>query len=102
MKNYTVVGYYADNDQPFVQWVRAADPKDAAKRVITRYKDWVPYVVEVFAGRRKGLLGNEAVPYIPPQNSGEMKLFFQDESGVSGFVTPFERLRLRETAPLLF
>lgn len=59
MKKYTVIGYYADNDQPFVDWVSAKDPSAAAAKAL-RLKDenYAPRIVEVLKGHHKGVLGN--------------------------------------------
>jgi hypothetical protein len=60
-----VVGYYADNLQPWVQHVSSTDPNqatvDAVKKLETETGPHAqsPYVVEVFEGRHYGCLGND-------------------------------------------
>ena len=69
MKKYTVVGMYADNQQPWVQHVKADDPQAAAAegcRSLMTDPEVVAdednlFVVEVFEGHHMGCLGNEAV-----------------------------------------
>lgn len=70
-KDYTVVGFYSDNDQPWVEWVRAAtSPQDAVQRamqVSARRQDLDAEaelevrVVDVFLGCQRGLLENPSV-----------------------------------------
>lgn len=57
---YTVVGYYGDNDQPFVAHVKTDSPEAAVKASwgeTDSPSDLV--VVEVFEGHHQGVLGNE-------------------------------------------
>lgn len=69
MKPYTVVGFYADNQQPWVTFVEAGHPKAAAKKGVTQLYDNGSYgveledifVVEVFEGHLQGKLGNQKV-----------------------------------------
>ena len=70
MHRFTVVGFYNDNDQPFVSWVVAEDPQVASTHAIARlaretYPDNLS-VVEVFRGWVKGTLRNEKVLNVPP------------------------------------
>jgi hypothetical protein len=59
---YTVVGFYHDNSQPFVDWVEGVfEPIDAANLAIGRRREHDPAVVEVLEGHHKGLLKNEEV-----------------------------------------
>lgn len=55
MKRYTVVGFYPDNDQVFVEHTKAKNPKaaliNATKNLCTK-----PVIVDVFNGHHKGLL----------------------------------------------
>jgi hypothetical protein len=63
---YTVVGYYADNLQPWVQHVSSTDPHQAAATAVKKLETETgphaqsPYVVEVFEGRLYGCLGNDS------------------------------------------
>jgi hypothetical protein len=63
MKRFTVVGYYDDNQQPFVSWVMAEDPASASTRAFTKLggeeASYELVVVEVFKGWMQGVLGNE-------------------------------------------
>lgn len=54
---YTVIGYYEDNNEPFVDWITAKNPISATRRVLKKRDPGI--VVEVFAGHRKGILENE-------------------------------------------
>lgn len=69
MNPYTVIGFYRDNDQPFIQHVMAKDPKAAAVVAVCsasleddEVKDWNPLnVVEVLEGHHQGVLANEQI-----------------------------------------
>jgi hypothetical protein len=69
MKKFTVIGLYADNQQPWMSFVEAGHPKAAAKKGITQLYDNGScgaelediFVVEVIAGHNQGLLGNQKV-----------------------------------------
>jgi hypothetical protein len=69
VKKYTVVGFYADNQQPWITFVEAASPKIAARKGIRQLYDNGScgaalediFVVEVLAGHNQGLLGNQKV-----------------------------------------
>jgi hypothetical protein len=70
MKLHTVVGFYADNHQPWVQFIEgASSAKAAAKKGINQLYDNGEcgadlndiFVVEVFAGHLQGLLCNQKV-----------------------------------------
>ena len=65
-KPYTVVGIYADNQQPWMEHVMANNPKAAAIKGINQLSksDDQPdpddlYVVEVIEGKVKGVLCND-------------------------------------------
>ena len=62
---YTVVGYWRDNNQPWVEWAEAETPKEAAQKAVSGAEssdDLV--VVDVFEGHHMGKLKNETVmPY---------------------------------------
>jgi hypothetical protein len=66
---YTVIGFYADNQQPWMAFVGATSPKAAAKLGIkTVYDNGESgaeledmFVVEVVEGQRPGILGNQKV-----------------------------------------
>ena len=67
-QSWTVIGVYADNDQPWIEHVQASDPKQAAKAGVQRIlahqtnelmtADCV-MVIEVLAGHHQGRLGND-------------------------------------------
>jgi hypothetical protein len=69
MKDYTVIGFYGDNKQPWMSFVVASSSKAAAKKGIkTTYDNGESgaeledmFVVEVVAGQMYGLLGNQKV-----------------------------------------
>ena len=61
-KQYTVIGYYADNAQPYMGWVTAASPAAAARKAIASSDAGEELmVVEVVTGKIKGVLGNDKV-----------------------------------------
>ena len=68
-KNYTVVGIYGDNQQPWMEHVKAETPKAAAlggiKKIDKRNDGAVEiediFVVDVIEGTVKGCLCNEKV-----------------------------------------
>lgn len=60
-KPYTVVGYHADNDQPFVDHRKASDPQEAARKSMLYRKGSCAVVVDVFEGSLQGVLKNEKV-----------------------------------------
>ena len=67
MKDYTVIGFYADNQQPWMAFVVAGTPKAAVKKGIkTVYDNGESgaeledmFVVEVVEGQCHGVLGNQ-------------------------------------------
>ena len=65
-KPYTVLGLYADNQQPWTTHVTAKDPTAAAIKGIREMEESYDadvndlFVVEVVAGKVKGLLENDA------------------------------------------
>lgn len=69
LKPYTVVGFYADSNQPWVDFVASTSAKLAAQRgILNMYNNGENgcevedlMVVEVFAGHNKGLLLNQKV-----------------------------------------
>ncbi len=63
LRPYTVVGYYTDNDQVFVEHVRATNPRHAVAVVhhMDESDDLQRAVVEVFARHRFGLGGLNTV-----------------------------------------
>jgi hypothetical protein len=66
---YTVIGFYADNNQPWMAFVKSSSPKAAAKLGIKMVYDNGEsganledmFVVEVVEGQRHGELGNQKV-----------------------------------------
>jgi hypothetical protein len=62
-KKYTVIGYYLDNNQPFMDWVEARDPKSAVRKARKFRSDHALGIVEVIKGNHKGCLSNETVLY---------------------------------------
>jgi hypothetical protein len=67
-KSYTVIGMYADNQQPWMGHVKSAsDPKDAAiKATLLQLTDSGAdpddmFVVEVIEGRHTGTLNNDCL-----------------------------------------
>ena len=61
VNEYTVVGFYAENDQPFTHHTLAKDPSAAAKKIAQLTKDWSPIIVDVLGGKQKSLLNNSNV-----------------------------------------
>lgn len=66
---FTVIGYYKDNDQPWVSFTEAATPQGAAEMAlkdILRRNQWSLdflgdiFVVGVFKGHHKEVLGTDA------------------------------------------
>jgi hypothetical protein len=55
MKKYTVVGFYADNDQVFVEHTKANSPETAVLFATANLSS-KPVIVDVFNGHLKGLL----------------------------------------------
>lgn len=64
-KNYlfTVIGFYQDNNQPFMDWVEATSPQEAATTAQKRRKGSAVGIVEVVCGKVTGCLLNEEVIY---------------------------------------
>lgn len=63
---YTVVGFYSDNMQPWIEFVMAKSPSEAAEKAVqelieTNGGDLVGeiMVVEILPGHLLGCLGNE-------------------------------------------
>lgn len=79
MKHYTVIGFYSDNNQPWMSFVKAGSPKVAAKKGIKAVYDNGEsgaeledmFVVEVVEGKRHGLLGNQKVVSLNDLNKKE-------------------------------
>lgn len=69
LKDYSVVGIYADNQQPWITWVRANTPVEAAlkgiKKTFRNGENGVEeadiFVVDVLKGKVKGYLCNDKV-----------------------------------------
>jgi hypothetical protein len=69
LKDYSVVGIYADNQQPWITWVRASTLKEAAlkgiKKTYNKGQNGVElkdiFVVDVIKGKVKGCLSNDKV-----------------------------------------
>ena len=82
MNKYTIVGYYRDNNQPFVGHIKAATPQQAAKQALEKAADQNLdlYVVEAFKGYRQGQLANETTV----QLSGEETTITRDTCGRCG------------------
>lgn len=72
-KQWTVIGYFADNLQPWLEWVVAATAEEAARlgiRNIMKCNQWAGsdteakgtvHVVEVFRGKHHGHLTNDCI-----------------------------------------
>jgi hypothetical protein len=66
LNSYTVLGLYADNQQPWTTHVSAKDPTAAAIKGIKEMEKSYDadindlFVVEVVAGKVEGLLGNDS------------------------------------------
>lgn len=65
-KKYTVIGFYDDNKQPFIEHRTAPDPGTAAQRVAqaaaqSKWDRSNMIIVEVIAGHHKGILGNDEI-----------------------------------------
>ena len=58
---YTVVGFYAENDQPFTHHILAKNSLHAARKITRLAEDWAPIVVDVLEGKQKSVLGNSNV-----------------------------------------
>ena len=67
MKKWTVIGYYIDNDQPWMVFVEAETPVAAAIAAIAKQKTQSDQaaVVEVLEGHQDGHLCNETVAFAP-------------------------------------
>jgi len=65
-KKYTVVGYYEDNSNIFVDHVTATTPRDAIIEVARLRKDDIygVNIVSIFAGHLTDLNETESVAYI--------------------------------------
>ena len=66
LKDYTVVGFWADNQQPWAQWVKALNPREAASLAVweiskSEYDPDDAFVVEVLVGHHKCVLGDDEV-----------------------------------------
>lgn len=70
MRAYTVIGLYKDNEQPWMVHVQAGNPRGAAAAGVESMlatNEWDRdqaenmSVVEVVAGERPGLLGNQKI-----------------------------------------
>ena len=67
LEDYSVVGIYADNQQPWINWVRATTPKEAALKGIKKtckngdVEETNILVVDVLKGKVKGYLCNDTV-----------------------------------------
>ena len=57
-RKWTVVGYYTDNNQPWIRWIMA---KTAAQAAASVRPQWGSAVVEVFEGHKRGCLCNEEI-----------------------------------------
>ena len=58
---YTVIGYYWDDDAPFVEHAELVDednPMRAALQAVKNVKDRILIVVTVLEGHHDGVLGN--------------------------------------------
>ena len=79
LEGYTVVGYYLDNNQPWIDHVKKAkSPKDAALKAIQQMLEASEhsveeddlFVVEVIKGTHQGCLGNETSLNKPDMEKG--------------------------------
>lgn len=68
LRYYTVIGIYADNNQPWVGYACATNARQAAIKAaenVLKEQEWADEdqikVVEVIAGKRQGRLGNDLV-----------------------------------------
>ena len=83
MKDWTVVGYYRDNNQPWMEFVKAETAQRAALAAVSMAPDSVSStdraVVEVVEGNHKGCLLNEEVLF----EDGLQALAEAEEAGTS-------------------
>jgi hypothetical protein len=63
LKEYTVIGFYVDNNEVFMDWFKAATPQGACNKAKAKRKNLDTGIVEVIEGKHKGCLLNEAVVY---------------------------------------
>lgn len=67
MKTYTVIGFYADNQQPWIEYAPGKTPKQAAVKAVRDLSDRNGtdpsdmFIVEVIEGEHQGCLSNETV-----------------------------------------
>ena len=68
MKEYTVVGFYVDSDQPVTSWVEAESPRAAAAEAvkdIMQMNEWLTAdnvrIVEVYEGHLTGALCSDSI-----------------------------------------
>jgi hypothetical protein len=63
-KPYTVIGYYRDNNQPWMEHVNAPDATSGAGLALISLSEnsgGEPVVVEVIEGKHMGVLHNESL-----------------------------------------
>lgn len=60
LKKYTVVGFFLDNDQPYVAHVATRD-KSLAIDAARRQASSDVAIVEAFEGHHMGILGNDEI-----------------------------------------
>jgi hypothetical protein len=72
---YTVIGFYRDNNQPWMEHVTAPDPKAAAGKALVKLSaasSGDPVAVEVIAGHHNGKLCNETLMALQDGVLGEV------------------------------
>ena len=60
-QRFSVIGYYRDNNQPFVSWETQTSPQAAAKRAVETRSGHAIAIVEVVNGHVRGTLENSEV-----------------------------------------
>jgi len=60
-QRFSVIGYYRDNNQPFVSWETQTSPQAAAKRAQETRSNHAIAIVEVVNGHVRGTLENNEV-----------------------------------------
>jgi len=61
INEYTIVGFYAENDQPFTHHASAKDPLSAAQKIVRLTEEWSPIIVDVLEGKQKSVLDNSNI-----------------------------------------
>jgi hypothetical protein len=69
---FTVIGFYRDNNQPWMEHIIAPDPQCAAGKALVKLSSGDPVVVEAIAGHHKGTLCNETLMALQKGVLGEV------------------------------